>query len=76
MTGMSEKRIMELSDLLARKQISQANLKREKGSASEIVRLEAEIVSLKREINQELLQLSKEAVDELDVETDDTQRNR
>ncbi|MFH0850187.1 MAG: hypothetical protein V1924_04515 [Candidatus Bathyarchaeota archaeon] len=73
---MSEKRIMELSDLLARKQISQANLKREKGSASEIVRLEAEIVSLKREINQELLQLSKEAVDELDVETDDTQRNR
>ena len=73
---MSEKRIMELSDLLARKQISQANLKREKGSASGIVRLEAEIVSLKREINQELLQLSKEAVDELDVETDDTQRNR
>jgi len=73
---MSEKRIMELSDLLARMQISQANLKREKGSASGIVRLEAEIVSLKREINQELLQLSKEAVDELDVETDDTQRNR
>lgn len=73
---MSEKRIMELSDLLARKQISQANHKREKGSASGIVRLEAEIVSLKREINQELLQLSKEAVDELDVETDDTQRNR
>ena len=73
---MSEKRIHELCDLLARKQISQANLKREKGSASEIVRLEAEIVSLKREINQELFQLSKEAVAELDVETDDTQRNR
>jgi len=73
---MSEKRIMELSDLLARKQITQANHKREKGSASEIVRLEAEIVTLKREINQELFQLSKEAVSELDVETDDTQRNR
>jgi len=73
---MSEKRIMDLSDLLARKQISQVNLKRGKGSASEIVRLDAEIVSLKREINQELFQLSKEAVAELDVETDDTQRNR
>ncbi|MFH0850326.1 MAG: hypothetical protein V1924_05240 [Candidatus Bathyarchaeota archaeon] len=73
---MSEKRIVELSDLLARKQISQANLKREKGSASEIVRLDAEIVSLKREINKELFQLSKEASAELDVETDDTQRNR
>ena len=73
---MSEKKIMELSDLLARKQITQANLKRGKGSASEIVRLEAEIVSLKREINQELFQLSKEVAFELDVETDDTQRNR
>lgn len=73
---MSEERIRELSRDLAEKQIMQANLRREKIRAAEVVSLDTEIVRLKREINQELLMLSKEQVHHLDVETDDTQRNR
>ena len=73
---MSEKKVRELSTELAEKQIRQAMLKREKTGAAEIVTLDADIVRIKREINMELLMLSEEIVHELDVETDDTQRNR
>lgn len=73
---MSEKRVRELSCELAEKQIRQAMLKREKSSPGEIVMLDADIVRIKREINMELLALSQEIVHEIDVETDDTQRNR
>jgi len=73
---MSEERVMELSTKMAEKQIRQAVIKREKGSMAEIVRLDSEIMGLKREINMELRMLSEEEVHELDVETDDTQRNR
>ena len=73
---MSEERVMELSAEMAGKQINQAGIKREKGSMAEIVRLDSEIMGLKREINKELRMLSEEEVHELDVETDDTQRNR
>ncbi|MFA9494474.1 MAG: hypothetical protein ACERKS_00985 [Candidatus Bathyarchaeota archaeon] len=73
---MSEERVMELSAEMAGKQIKQAVIKREKGSMAEIVRLDSEIMGLKREINMELRMLSEEEVHELDVETDDTQRNR
>ena len=67
---------MELSAEMAGKQIKQAVIKREKGSMAEIVRLDSEIMGLKREINKELRMLSEEEVHELDVETDDTRRNR
>ena len=73
---MSEKRVRELSSELAEKQIKQAKLKREKSNPAEVVTLDADIVRIKREINMELLVLSQEEVHEIDVETDDTQRNR
>ena len=73
---MSEERVMELSTEMAEKQVRQAVIKREKGSMAEIVRLDSEIMGLKREINMELRMLSEEEVHELDVETDDTRRNR
>ena len=73
---MSEERVMELSAEMAGKQVRQAVIKREKGSMAEIVRLDSEIMGLKREINMELRALSEEQVHELDVETDDTRRNR
>ena len=76
LVGMSEERVMALSAEVAGKQVRQAVIKREKGSMAEIVRLDSEIVGLKREINMELRMLSEEEVHELDVETDDTQRNR
>ena len=68
---MSEERIMELSTEMAGKQI-----RREKGSMAEIVTLDSEILGLKKEINMELRALSEERDHILDVETDDTQRNR
>ena len=73
---MSEERVRELSVEMAGKQIRQAVIRREKGSMAEIVALDSEIMGLKREINVELRALSEEEVHELDVETDDTQRNR
>ena len=73
---MSEKRVRELSSELAEKQIKQARLKREKSNPAEVVTLDADVVRIKREINMELLVLSQEEVHEIDVETDDTQRNR
>ena len=74
--GMSEERVLELSVEMAGKQIRQAVIRREKGSMAEIVALDSEIMGLKREINVELRALSEEEAHELDVETDDTQRNR
>ena len=74
--GMSEERVLELSAEMAGKQIRQAVIRREKGSMAEVVALDSEILGLKREINEELRALSEERVHELDVETDDTQRNR
>jgi hypothetical protein len=73
---MSEERVMALSVEMAGKQIRQAVLRREKGSMAEVVAMDSEIMGLKREINVELRSLSEEDVHELDVETDDTQRNR
>lgn len=73
---MSEERDMALSVEMVGKQIRQAVIRREKGSMAEVVALDSEIMGLKREINVELRALSEEAVHELDVETDDTQRNR
>ena len=74
--GMSEERVLELSAEMAGKQIRQAVIRREKGSMAKVVALDSEILGLKREINVELRALSEERVHELDVETDDTQRNR
>jgi hypothetical protein len=73
---MSEERVRELTEKMVSKQLLQAKIKREKGSQGEITRLDAEILGLKREINFELRALSEEQVHELDIETDDTQRNR
>jgi hypothetical protein len=73
---MSEERVMALCVEMAGKQIRQAVLRREKGSMAEVVAMDSEIMGLKREINVELRSLSEEDVHELDVETDDTQRNR
>ena len=73
---MSEERVRELSRDLAETQIRQAMIKREKSNPAEIVTLDADIVRIKREINMELLALSQEVVHEIDVESDDTQRNR
>jgi hypothetical protein len=65
---MSEERVRELSAALADKLIEQAKLKREGDKISEIIRVETEIVGLRREINQELRALSLESQTELDVE--------
>ncbi len=73
---MSEERIRKLSEDMASKQIQQAKIKRDKGSQAEIVQLDSDILNIKREINWELRTLSEEQVHDLDVETDDTQRNR
>ena len=73
---MSEERIRELSEDMVSKQIQQAKIKRDKGSQAEIVTLDSEILNIKREINWELRALSEEQVHTIDVETDDTERNR
>jgi len=73
---MSEERVMALSAEMAGKQVRQAVIRREKGSMAEIVGLDSEIMGLKREINAELRMISEEQVHEIDVETDDTRRNR
>lgn len=65
---MSEERVRELSATLADKLIEQAKLKREGDKISEIIRVETEIVDLRREINQELRALSLESQTEIDVE--------
>jgi hypothetical protein len=73
---MSEDRVRKLSKDLVEKQIKQAKLKREKTSVAEVVTLEADILRIKRAINMELLAISQEKIHTLDIETDDTQRNR
>jgi hypothetical protein len=73
---MSEDRVRELSGEMVSKQLLQAKIKREKGSLAELVQLDSDILNIKREINWELRALSEEQIHELDVETDDTQRNR
>lgn len=73
---MSEERVRELTEEMVTKQLMQAKLKRDKGSQADITRLDAEILGVKREINFELRELSMEQVHEMDIETDDTQRNR
>jgi hypothetical protein len=73
---MSEERVMALSAEMAGKQVRQAVVKRDKGSMAEIVGLDSEIMGLKRAINAELRTISEEQVHEIDVETDDTRRNR
>ena len=74
--AMSEERILELTGDMVSKQIQQAKIKRDKGSQAEIVQLDSDIMNIKREINWELRALSEEQVATIDVETDDTQRNR
>lgn len=73
---MSEEKVREFTEEMVTKQLHQAKLKREKGSQAEIVDLDAKIMELRRWINFELRALSEEQVHTLDVETDDTQRNR
>jgi hypothetical protein len=73
---MSKERVMALSAEMARAQVRQAVVKRDKGSMAEIVGLDSEIMGLKRAINAELRTISEEQVHEIDVETDDTRRNR
>jgi hypothetical protein len=73
---MSEEKVRMLTEEMVTKQLLQAKIKREKGSQADITRLDAEILTLKREINFEIRALSEEQVHVLDVETDDTQRNR
>lgn len=73
---MSEERVKELSLEMVSKQLLQAKIKREKGSQAKIVQLDSDILNLKREINWEIKALSEEQVHEMDIETDDTQRNR
>lgn len=73
---MGEERIRELTEEMVSKQIQQAKIKKDKGSQADIVRLDSEILILKREINMELRTLSEEQVFTIDVETDDTERNR
>lgn len=73
---MSEETVRELTEEMVSKQLLQAKLKREKGSQAEIVQLDSDIMIIKRDINYLLRQLSEEEVASLDIETDDTQRNR
>ncbi|MBT5642918.1 hypothetical protein HOJ44_07350 [Candidatus Bathyarchaeota archaeon] len=73
---MSEERVMALSAEMAGKQVRETIIRREKGSMAEVVKLDSEIMGLKREINAELRIISEEQVHELDIETDDTRRNR
>ena len=73
---MSEERVRELTEEMVNKQLRQAQVKREQGSQAEVVQLDSDILNIKREINWELRALSEEVTHDLDVETDDTQRNR
>lgn len=73
---MSEEKVRELTEEMVSKQLLQAKLKREKGSQSMIVQLDSDIMIIKRDINYLLRQLSEDQVAHLDIETDDTQRNR
>lgn len=73
---MSEERVRELTEEMVTMQLRAAQVKREKGSQAEIVDLDAKIMETRRLINWELRALSQEEVHTLDVETDDTQRNR
>ena len=73
---MSEEKVRQLTEEMVTKQLLQAKIKRDKGSQADITRLDAEILTLRREINFELRALSKDQVHVIDVETDDTQRNR
>ena len=73
---MSEERVRELTEEMVNKQLRQAQVKKEKGSQAEVVQLDSDILNIKREINWELRALSEEVIHDLDIETDDTQRNR
>ena len=57
---MSEQTVMEIGQKIIEKQLELAKAKRDKLSISEIVRLESEIVNLRRDYNNELALISKE----------------
>jgi len=65
---MSEEKIMETGKEVLRKQIELANLKRNKGKLAEVIKLENEIVNLRRMINQELNKITKEEEPIIDVQ--------
>ena len=65
---MSEEKIMETGKELMRKQIELANLKRNKGKLAEVIKLENEIVELRRMINQELNKITKEEKPTIDIQ--------
>jgi hypothetical protein len=65
---MSEEKIMETGKELLRKQIELANLKRNKGKLAEVIKLENEIVELRRMINQELNKITKEEKPTIDIQ--------
>ena len=73
---MSEEKVRELTEEMVSKQLLQAKIKREKGSQAKIVQFDSDIMIIKRDINWLLRELSAEQVATLDIETDDTQRNR
>ncbi len=58
---MSEVKATEIGNQLIQKQINLAQHKKNKGDISGLVKLEAEVVNLKREFNQELDKISQEA---------------
>ena len=58
---MSEKEILDLGNRLVQRQVDLAKLKANKGKISDVVNLEAEIVNMKRDFNNGLTKLSKEA---------------
>ena len=51
---MSEEKILETGEEVMRKQIELAKLKRSKGNLAEVIKLENEIINLRRWINKEL----------------------
>ena len=57
---MNEKEVLELGKIIVQKQIDLAKLKASKGKVSELVNLDAEIVTLKRGFNKGLEEISKE----------------
>jgi uncharacterized protein involved in exopolysaccharide biosynthesis len=59
---------METVKELLRKKIELANLKRNKGKLAEVIKLENEIVELRRMINQELNKITKEEKPTIDIQ--------
>jgi len=64
---MSEEKIMESGNMVLRKQIMLAKLKRSQANLAEVLKLENEILDLRRSINRELDKITKIEQPKVDI---------